>query len=271
MARGRGSPSINAYAYSLRPALIAGPRLRRRIVDEVRDHLLEATTRYRTEGLPLEEAERRAIAEFGSEQVIAGGFVDAMREVRLMMRYSKGAAALGCLFWFLGVLSPIFGELRWGGASVPDLDYLAPGILIGAVLISIGLFGAHARIKPASPKASWLGWVLLSLGFLAGGPFIWGANVFGIAFLSIGGMLFASAWLRARKPKTPALFLIVGVPLSYVMVVAADQIGWSGGALGGSFLALVALVSAGWMSMLVTTSQTFHEDDVDMNNVAILS
>lgn len=269
MARGRGSSSIDAYAWSLRPALIAGPRLRRRIVDEVRDHLLEATSRYRTEGLPLEEAESRAIAEFGSEQIVAGGFADAMREVRLMMRYSKGAAALGCLFWFLGVLSPIFGELRWGGANVPDLDHLAPGILIGAVLISVGLFGAHARIKRVSPKASWLGWVLLSLGFFAGGPFIWGANLFGIVFLSIGGALFAIAWLRARQLKIPALLLLVGIPLSFVLVLVVDELGGSGGAIGGSFLAFVALSGAGWMSMLTPAASV--DDDVDMNHVAMSS
>lgn len=269
MARGRGMSLIDAYAWSLRPALIAGPRLRRRIVDEVRDHLLEATTRYRTEGLAPEEAERRAIAEFGSEQVVAGGFADAMREVRLMMRYSKAAGVFGCLFWLLGVMSPIFGELRWGGANVPNLHYLAPGILIGALLLSVGLFGAHARIKRTSPKASWVGWVLLSLGFLAGGPFIWGANLFGIAFVSIGGLLFGAAWLRARQPKMPALLLLVGIPLSFVIVPAVEWFGGPGGAIGGSFLAFVAWAGAGWMSMLTPAEDA--DDDVDMNHVAMSS
>jgi hypothetical protein len=65
---------IEAYVAALAEALHVGRRQRRRILDEVEGHLEEAAAYERAHGAAAPEAERKAVARFGSVRVIAREF-----------------------------------------------------------------------------------------------------------------------------------------------------------------------------------------------------
>jgi hypothetical protein len=94
--------TVAEYVASLAPALITGPLLRRRVRSEVTEHLHDVTRRYQSQGLSESAAEARAIEDFSSEGIVADGFLDVMREVRLMIRTARSL-----VFW-----APHYGSSR---------------------------------------------------------------------------------------------------------------------------------------------------------------
>ena len=65
---------IETYLQELERGLDVPRRLRRRIVDEARDHLCELSARGQELGLREEEAERQAVAAFGPADTVAHDF-----------------------------------------------------------------------------------------------------------------------------------------------------------------------------------------------------
>ncbi len=65
---------IETYLRELERGLDVPRRLRRRIVDEARDHLCELSARGQERGLGEEEAERQAVAAFGRADAVAHDF-----------------------------------------------------------------------------------------------------------------------------------------------------------------------------------------------------
>ena len=65
---------ITAYLNDLGHSLCASSRLKKRILCEIEDHLLESVQKNQERGLPIEEAERSAIASFGSSAMVAQQF-----------------------------------------------------------------------------------------------------------------------------------------------------------------------------------------------------
>jgi len=68
--------SISTYLNELRAALRLGPLIRRRIMNEVEDHLREAAARERRAGATPEDAEERAVERFGAATEIAAAFLE---------------------------------------------------------------------------------------------------------------------------------------------------------------------------------------------------
>lgn len=65
---------IHVYLEELGRSLSVGSRLKQRILCESEDHLLESVQAHQEGGLSLEEAELRAISNFGSPKIIAWQF-----------------------------------------------------------------------------------------------------------------------------------------------------------------------------------------------------
>ncbi len=69
-----GPQTIRDYLAAFNAALEVGLRSRRRIHVEVYDHLCRTAEEELRRGLTEEEAQRRAIAAFGSPEQVAAGF-----------------------------------------------------------------------------------------------------------------------------------------------------------------------------------------------------
>jgi hypothetical protein len=86
---------INDYLDELERRLAAPRRRRRRILREARAHLVEAAARERAAGATPAEAERIAIARFGSARAIAERFAEEREAVRRPRRALIAAATIG--------------------------------------------------------------------------------------------------------------------------------------------------------------------------------
>ena len=65
---------IATYLHDLGHSLYVSSRLKTRILCEIEGHLYESVQHHQERGLPIEEAERQAIADFGSPSVVAQQF-----------------------------------------------------------------------------------------------------------------------------------------------------------------------------------------------------
>lgn len=101
MALSTAAPAapIEAYAESLGAALVGPRRVKRGLVDEARDHLVDATEAYADAGYDEDEAAAMAVADFGPVEEIAPAFqttlaVAASRRTAWVMLAILGAQPL---------------------------------------------------------------------------------------------------------------------------------------------------------------------------------
>ncbi|WP_238455218.1 permease prefix domain 1-containing protein [Micromonospora sp. ATA51] len=88
---------------------LRGPaRLKTDLLTEARHALLDAAEAYRADGLPAAEAERRAVAEFGSSAQLAPGY-----QAELAAGALRGLAVRALA---VAVALMVGGDLTWRGA-----------------------------------------------------------------------------------------------------------------------------------------------------------
>ena len=90
-----GSSLITSYLAALRHDLRVSPRLRERILQEAEEHLRDSAAQAELEGSTPEEAQRVAIACFGSPQLIARQFAAAYATDQACAASAGSVAALG--------------------------------------------------------------------------------------------------------------------------------------------------------------------------------
>jgi len=116
---------IDGYLDELGAALTVGAHRRRRILDETREHLADASDRRVTEGLAPSEAETASIAAFGPPTAIAAAFdpeptllrLGAALYVHLALVVSAGLIAIGLSGAIGGALAIAFGPEYISGAG----------------------------------------------------------------------------------------------------------------------------------------------------------
>lgn len=130
---------IDAYLAALRGEL-RGPRLpRASMIREVRDGLHDAACAYRDHGVSQAEAERRAVAEFGSPRVVAA----AMRD-ELAAATGRYLAALAIL---LGSAQFALANYTWQTAAreqgwprpTPEYGVFAQAVDVSNIVILVAL------------------------------------------------------------------------------------------------------------------------------------
>ncbi|GAA4961090.1 permease prefix domain 1-containing protein [Kineococcus glutinatus] len=116
-----GPSPAEALAADLRHRLRGPLRVRRDMLQEVRDGLQDATAALVAEGLTPAEAEARAVAEFGAPEEVAG---ELQRE--LAARQARWTAAVGTL-----VLTSLWlaWDVAWRTAPVPGRAPEVVGLL----------------------------------------------------------------------------------------------------------------------------------------------
>ncbi|MCO1595190.1 permease prefix domain 1-containing protein [Micromonospora sp. RHAY321] len=202
---------------------LQGPaRLKSDLLTEARHGLLDAVEAYREDGVPATEAQRRAVAEFGSPAQLVPSWqaelaVGALRGLSLRMLAIAGVLVVA-------------GDLTWHGASWSDgpqppavyrlLSASVDWIWMGALLLAVaGLVVVTVSARSARPGLALAQRVvgagltgILLLGMLAGTalfawsiglwdaaltwpPMIIGVVLAGAAYFSLARA--ARGWLRA--------------------------------------------------------------------------
>lgn len=207
--------AIDEYVAALGRRLVGPGRLKRDVLAEARDSLVDAADAFEERGLDPAEAERRAIAEFGSLARIAPAY---QRE--LAATYSQRLAGLMALVLIGTALvgDRMWQGAPWAGVDPPDrygtvaraLDWVGPLGMITAI-VGFVLLRWWARRGDSGWLAGAVGYattaVLGSVVVLGTAVYAYTVAVFPQALMwppmVVGGVLLASAlgylvWTAAR-------------------------------------------------------------------------
>lgn len=221
------SSGISDYLAKLDDTVLAGARRRRRIVEEAEDHLAEAVDRYVREGLSREEAERKAITDFGEATTVADAFAQSRPGFEMLIRSSRRLALAGAVLFAL-----VMTAWRIDDDLVPA--YIAG---VPALLLLAALPGLHLRQAPRSGLLGRIGFFLISAAAVTsavlvlalagialfydgqGDPAyaILGVGIPAAALLIAGLILFAASALRAKvfPPGAVVLLLVTSAALPW--------------------------------------------------------
>jgi hypothetical protein len=218
--------TIDGYLDGLASALRGPQRLRADLLAEARDSLLDTAEAHRERGVPAGDAERLAIAEFGTYREVVPGYqaelaVAQGRFTALLLALSLPALHLiAPLMWWKGpwiaaeppgpgylTLAAHFDYLlfgatalavlalvgfRWGGRFVRDGRRYARAIGVGA-LVFLAVHGATGAVVLGVSFYQWpesMRWP----------PMIGGSTAMALAFLYAA----ATAWRCVRVASEPA-------------------------------------------------------------------
>ena len=127
----------DTYVAALDAALVGPGRVRRGLVQEVRDHLEDATEAYLRAGYDDAEAQRRAVADFGRLEEVAPAF-----QSTLAVASSRRTAAL-----LLGVLS--IQPFLWDGGHQAAEAHAPDGLPYAVLDIGIEVVGGAFIVAAA--------------------------------------------------------------------------------------------------------------------------
>jgi hypothetical protein len=143
---------LEVFLLRLRAELRCSSFETERILDEVRDHLEESAERLCSEGATPEEAERKAVARFGSAELVARAFLEEV--------HSKGEAPM-LLKGMIGGLALLTGSVSLLLALHGLFDSDSGALWTGVKLLSgiaVGLFAVltlrDLRLSASAPDAN---------------------------------------------------------------------------------------------------------------------
>ena len=150
---------IDSYLADLRRALRSRLFLRRRLLAEAAAHLRESAEELRRSGRPAEDAEREAVARFGSPEPVAAA------AVRAAWPRSLVPAALLLLGALMMYVLPLYGIPE---NTLPPAPWpTRPGYLTWKLYGSLGTYGVSLGAVLLAAGAAWRGWARVALGALA--------------------------------------------------------------------------------------------------------
>ncbi len=210
MGRGEAA-TIDAFVSRLQPNIVGHALLRRRVADEMRNHLEESTQRYRARGLSLTDAQRKAIEDFGPPEVVLRTWAESkgVGVPTTFTRYAGlagviGAAGLGATF-ILEQVSLSFSQGLFAEASLS----------FGA-LLAVSLVALYMRIRGKLVAFGRMGSRLTIIGFVMATVSSWlwfapGALVGAFAMLVGLVLYFVGALKTGVVPRGPIAIWIAGV------------------------------------------------------------
>ena len=207
----QASPLIHGYVQEIAPDLYGAFWMRRRIVAELTDHLLETAARYQRQGLSRAIAEERAIEQFGSPRLVAITFARSkgVGVPTTFTRYSGLAGALGAIIMAVSFV--------WQAYSIEFMHGLFAEISgFGGALVALAMFGIYFRTRGQLGRVGRFGFRLTLIGVVLGfgSSALWfmpGAVV-GLGAMLIGVFSYLGAVYKADVlPKRAVVTLIAGV------------------------------------------------------------
>ena len=204
------SPSpIEAYVQQMLPDLYGAFWMRRRITEEVTDHLLESVERLQMEGFNREEAEARAVQRFGSPSLVARRFAQ-MKGIGVPTTFTRwsGIALMVGTLTLAGSLtaqavSESFEHSSFGGVAAA-----------GLALLALGLIGIYVRLRGQMGFSARVGARLMIVGFViaVASSFLWFGigSLLGIVIVLTGAALYFVAMFRSGILPRAAVGLVIG-------------------------------------------------------------
>nr|MDT0657995.1 permease prefix domain 1-containing protein [Micromonospora sp. DSM 115978] len=148
---------IDEYVHRLDRALYGPRRLKRDLLTEARHSLIDSAEAYRCGGLPPTEAERRAVAEFGSVGQLAGVY---QAELAASAARVLTGRVVGVWLLFLAGADLTWRGAPWTGPRPPSAYLLLSGsvswLWVGSGLLAVGghlWLRWNARRGPGAPVA----------------------------------------------------------------------------------------------------------------------
>jgi len=198
---------IDSYLADLRLALRSRFLLRRRLLAEVEDHLRESAEELRRSGLAADDAEREAVARFGSPKAIA------TEAVRAAWPRSLVPAALLLLGSLLLFVFPLYGIPE---NTLPPAPWdTRPGYLTWKLYASLAAYGVSLGAVLLAAGAAWRGWARVALGAFA-------TSIAALGVSAALGITLAVQWAQA-VPGSGTTFALVlpATALTLILATAA--------------------------------------------------
>jgi hypothetical protein len=184
-------PVINGYVAALDRALRGPGPVRRDLVAEARDHLIDATEAFQSAGWDRQSAAERAVRDFGPVARVAPGY-QCVLAVAASRRCAVTVLVLllpQAFLWDNGLrLAPLPSGGEFGLAAVLHgaIEWLGFGALLVA-LVTVVLTGIGQRWVPAGPwLARWTG-ASVAVGAT-------GSGALGVSLLILNGVASMVLW-----------------------------------------------------------------------------
>jgi hypothetical protein len=218
-----------------------------RIGAEVRHHLFDATEQARDVGVPNDEAERRAIEEFGPAESFVGSIVEGAEPMRKGISVAALAVALAATTTLLFLqITPSFAPSR----AMLDVARVALALLgVSGIIAAWGSWpGVGSRVSSRGPLVPAL--ALAALGVLTWAVFAAETNPGGLSTVAVPvasiGLVAAAIVLRAPWIAAVGFMVAGGVGLAFAGATWARWAPLSALASGRANLGAIFL-AAGWL------------------------
>ena len=162
MSSGTAPPArgaLAAYVQEMTPDLYGTFWMRRRIAEEVTDHLNEAVERLQSQGLSLGEAEARAVANFGPPSLVARTFA-RMKGIGVTTNFTRWSG----IALILGVAAMAVAFVGEAISVAFEHSVFGPIAISGLSLVGVGLAGVYVRLRGQLGRTARLGARMLYVG-----------------------------------------------------------------------------------------------------------
>lgn len=202
------------------------------LVEEVQDHLIEATDRAVASGQDAHAAQRSSLDRFGDPAVVARAFATTRRgglEVPTTATRSSGAAALaGAAAWAFVVLVTA-GQAVTSGSDDDSLAVflvLALGVTTAGMLTAVTLFFLWDRHGRSLGAIGTAGLAVATLGVVISFGIAWAVPLW-MSVQGAGLVLVAIALLRRHQvPVLPVAVLGLAMPAGLAALGLVHAMGW---------------------------------------------
>ena len=236
--------AIDAFVTKLEPNLVGHARLRRRLVEEIRGHLEDAADHYQARGFPYTEAAHRAISDFGSSDVVAGGWAESkgVGVPTTFTRYAGlagviGAVGLGASLIYqqmsLSYSQGAFAEVSLTFLALFALSLVALYMRVRGKLIPLGRLG---------PRVAIVGFVVIVVSSR-----LWFAPGALLGFIAVFvglGAYFVGVIRSGVVPRGPVVMWIGGIAATFLIGLIGTLLGFDSGPT--AVMVGIAALAVGW-------------------------
>lgn len=245
MARTEQGAAISAYIAQLEPDLFGRRSVRRRIAEEVRGHLEEAVEHGVKGGLSPEDAQHRAIEQFGDPQVVINSWAES-KGIGVVTNFTRFGGLAGIIGVIGLSITMTYAEISWSFS----IGWFAEIALAFGAFLAVGMVAAYVRLRGKLGRYGRIGFRMIIAGLVVGfgSSMLWfvPGGVAGIALLILGVALYLVGALHADVlPRGPILMWVVGFVTSVVIGLGGTATGVETGPF--AMAAGYGLFSLGWV------------------------
>ncbi|HET7482638.1 MAG TPA: permease prefix domain 1-containing protein [Actinomycetota bacterium] len=264
MARAAGVGTIDSFVSKLEPNLVGHARLRRRLVEEMRGHLEDAAERHQARGLTPDEAQQRAIDDFGSPETVVGAWAESkgVGVPTTFTRYAGLAGFVGALGLGVSTILEQMSVSYSHGAFAEVSMFFVALFTVSLVALYMRVRGKLVPFGRLGPRISIAGFfiVLVSMRFWFG-P---GTLVGMIAIVAGLGAFFIGTIRSGVVPRGPVALWIGGLLMSFTVGLGSVLIDVDAGALIPLIGLTALMVGWAWLGLHLWAEKATDHSDRDL-------